>query len=829
MEFVSIKVLKYDLYSTSEIYWQIRVGELVMGNTTFMSANRKPVDKLLALVVVLAVGFWSGSVLAQGIEEIVVTAQKREQSVQDVGISITAFSADDLRRYGLNDPIEVGNLVSNTEIMFGFSQPFFAIRGVGVNEFAGNIDQPVAAHVDEIYLSKAAQLQMGMFDMERVEVLKGPQGTLFGRNTTGGSVNFYTRKPTRDFEAGYTLGVGRFEEINGEGFVSGGISENVSGRLSAYYRRSLSGPTKNDPQGFPSAFPNRFAAGSTIGKLNEFGIRAQLLWQPNSKLDVLGQIWGGEYNSEVPAYGVRGTITPQSLAASSTAAVAAGLPPNALFASMFQLCPQYMDGTLSSADTNCVNFAGFAEGDNDPFSAQSNNANVNANDSLNGSLRIDYDLEWASLTSITALMRYVRDFHEDSFASPVNYGEVDWYNGIDEFTQEIRLASNDSDGLNWLVGLFYMSDEVEVVNTFDSSDFPLVFSDPVNLIVLNGPGFLSTEYRQKTDAYAAFVNTEYQFNERLSLVVGGRYSYEEKALTNSQTLLAPIPGIPTEGPEDRIRANGFPLVPGFDDRRSDNDFSYKVGLNYFPGDNALLFANISTGFRSGGFNGGLVTPGTAASFEPETVTAFELGAKTEWFENTVRVNASFFFYDYKNAQENVDAPGGVNPIPIPANADSREHVGFELDAWWVPNDAWTIQGAVGYLDAEYTGDFFVNGVNLRGNTPVNSPKWNLNGMARYSFSVSGDLVGAIQADFNWRDDKFLEVTNVAFAQQDAYALFNGRFSIGPPDGKWEAALWGKNLGDEEYLTYMNDLSFFGVVLDVYGYPRTFGAEYSYRF
>lgn len=229
------------------------------------------------------------------LESIVVTAQKTEQDAQDVGITMSTLSEQGIHELGFIYPTDISNQIPNVQVVKTVL-PFFSIRGMGLNEFAPNSDSPVAVHLDEVYLSKAFQVTGALFDMERIEVLKGPQGTLFGRNTTGGSINFTTKKPTFEPEGGLTLGYSRFDRKEAEAYISGPIiNDYLLGRLSGFTRQSSEGPTYN-------AYTDE-----DLGKLDQFGLRGQLLWFPNDDNEILFSIHGGEDNSEIIPYGIRGT------------------------------------------------------------------------------------------------------------------------------------------------------------------------------------------------------------------------------------------------------------------------------------------------------------------------------------------------------------------------------------------------------------------------------------------------------------------------------------------------------------------------------------------
>lgn len=243
----------------------------------------------------------------------------------------------------------------------------------------------------------------------------------------------------------------------------------------------------------------------------------------------------------------------------------------------------------------------------------------------------------------------------------------------------------------------------------------------------------------------------------------------------------------------------------------------------------LVYANLTTGYRSGGYS--LPFAGAATSFDPEELFAQEIGLKGQFLERTLQVNASLFRYDYDDVQVNVDDP--VSPlVPITRNVGKQENAGAELEVTWQPSDRWFVKQGIGYLDAEYKDttraiSTYAGIVPLEGKRPVNSPEWTYNGIVRYQFPLNGDWGGSLTADYHWVDDRFLEATNQIFDRADAYWLVNLRAAVASEDGKWEVAVYAKNLFDEEYLTYINNIGFFK--LDIFGETRTIGATLRHRF
>ena len=748
------------------------------------------------------------------IEEITVTAQKRAQSIQDVGITINTFSGDELRDFNINDPIQVGVSIPNTQVSFGFGQPYFSIRGQGLNEFAQNTDSPVAVHIDEVYLSKSFQLGMGIFDMERVEALKGPQGTLFGRNTTGGSINFFTRKPTEDFEAGLNFEYSRFETARAEGYVSGALSDNVLGRISGYTLQSSDGPTYN------------LFDGDSLGKKDQFGLRGHLVWTMSESTEVLASVHAGVDNSDLLPYSTRGvvdaTLLPGFLSARGAAFGEGG--PAAAGAIPIPFCAEYLTGTVRGDSANCVNFAGFFAGEDDPFTTNQDNGSLDLSggrrmekddENFGGMLRIDHELPWVILTSITAFDYYERDTYEDTEGSPTVYNHGLFYSELKQYTQELRLTSVDTGDWNWLVGFYYEHDDQDSVFTIN----PIADPEPVTGFVLQ-----STDYEQTTDAFSLFGHTEYQANEQIRLIAGARFTWERKSI-DGETLIQ-LPFIAPVGEEDRLKTPLATLAT-VDDHREDSNLSFKVGLNWTPTDDSLYYASVSTGFRSGGFSANIAfADADFHPFKPEIITAYEVGFKSKLLENTLQLSGSFFHYSTDDQQINTDIPNAV--LPQTDNAESGKTFGAELETWWHPVEGLNIKNGIGWLDATY-GEFILGGAASKGNDAVNAPEWSYSGLVRYEQPLNNGMRIIATTDFNYRSKCFLESSNSLVSLQDGYWLLNARLALASADDTWEIALWGKNLTDEEYRSYLNDLPGLGFILDMWGMPATYGVSASYHY
>lgn len=726
------------------------------------------------------------------LEEITVTAQKREQSLQDVGITMSAFSQSQLKELNVTDTPDVAANIPNVQVNYGFGQNAFNIRGLGINEFSSNLDSPVAVHLDEVYISKNFMTSLILFDIERVEALKGPQGTLFGRNTTGGSINFFTRRPTRDFEAGATFGYGNYDRFHGETYVSGPIGERISARFSGFFENQSEG------------FYNNLTSGEDEGKADKFAIRGQLAWAGDSA-SVLASLHYGEDKSVLPPYEGVGVFTPESLAAGDPA-----------------FCSEYLNGTVTGATANCVRGTdGMNPGDNDPFTSNNNLTHQAHNTSIGGMVRVEYDFPDHTLTSITGLEYFERDQREDSDGSPIDTIHVYWYQEITQYTQELRLTSTNNSVWNYIVGGYYEHDDL-------SSDDYLTVGGGV------APGFY-TSFKQNVDALAFFFHNDISVNDEFSIVAGTRWSWEKTSI-NGGTFIGT--GLESNGPVQSPQTILFPSAISSEidggGRRSDEDLSFKLGLEWQPllsgetFDDFLMYFNVSTGFRSGGFNAAFAGSQDAfTSLAPENITAYEGGFKATLAERTLQINGAVFRYDFRDGFVNVDSD--TAPVPITINAANIETWGAELDFSWLPMEGLELNGGVGWLDAQIESDITAGGESLQGNSPVNSPEWSLNGQVRYEVGVTDDIRLALSGSANWRDSQNLETVNAAANLEGGYWLVDARATVFSADDRWSVAVWGKNLTNTKYRSYVNDLPGFGWLLNIYGPPRTYGVTTSFNF
>ena len=729
------------------------------------SIRRLPIGLILAatLALPLTATAQEGQDSRRVLEEIIVVAQKREQNINDVGIAISAFDAQTIKDLAFRQPLDVATQTTNFSVnTLVTSIPNFTIRGVGVNDYAINQATSVGSYVDQVYIASPAMMLFQMFDTERVEVLKGPQGTLYGRNTTGGAVLFISKTPTDTFESSVDLEIGNYGYYMVEGAISGPLSDSVQARLAF-------NTTQSD------GYQENLNTGETHGGLDRVSVRAMLDWQASDALDFRLKINAGQDNSSLNSFNTPGSGSNDT----ST-------------------------GTIDTID-------GIPYRDNDAKGI---------------SLIANWDLGDMVLTSVSSYDQLDRFEYGDTDGQ-FKDGRIDQVliSDIDQVTQELRLASDGSGPVNWVGGVYYSKDEIDDSTVYEVTGAgfpPFVFGVPSSYAVLDT---LGNTFQQISKSAAIFGQVEWDLADQWHLTAGLRYTDEDKELNNVTTPWTAEPGPGESGPVE----NGL-LFPASSYQQDFSDTSGKLGIDYQMNDDTLLYGSISKGYKSGGFQGTLVfSPANIIPFDEETVWAYEIGSKLTLADGTMQLNSAFFFYDYQNlqAQGTIEGgAGGVENLFALQNIGDAEVLGFEVDLQAAPAEGLDLALGVGYLDAKIV-DPFIAEVQPDGR-PAMSPKWNLNGRAKYEFLQNGNTYWFVQGDFNFQDDVFFDIYETPFLREDSYWLFNASFGIASSDNTWRATVWGRNLGDTDYRIG----GFTGGVagdVQIFGAPRTYGVSVSYLF
>ncbi len=748
---------------------------------------------VLAMSLLSATTMTSAAVL---MEEVVVTAQKREQNLQDVSVAVTAFSGNALRELNMTNSTDIAaqtpGLNIGTPVGEG-NNPSITLRGVGLNDFNDNNEGPIAVYRDEVYQGAMPGLTFQLFDLERVEVLRGPQGTLYGRNATGGLVHFISKKPSDELEGFLDLTIAEYDQIKFEGAIGGAITDMIQGRIAV---------ATNDHDGYVD---NRI--GPDANEANSQAYRVQLNFNFTDSFSALLNIHGGDSDTNAPQY-------------------------------------------QHQATAGGTDFFGYADLDGDNFEGAYDREGVMDIESEGYSLKLSWDIGDMEFVSITAVEEVEKLHQEDTDMGPGPYINPQFASDNEQFSQEFRLSGN-TDSMIWVLGAFYFDNEVDGALDLHN-DFPGPLLDAITGAPAGtfGDGIVpflnyDVDYTQETESLGFFGQLEYQLSDALTMTFGLRYTQEEREMDyQNRTDADPMAVlnsciIPAGdvcgfgfGPDwpgsntyiDFTDAN--PLVSASNMNELDTDnVSGKIGIDFRPNEDTLIFFNISKGFKSGGFNGGFLdfTDGVMESdipFDEEELTSYEIGFKATLAGGAMRLNATAFYYDYQDYQALTFA--GLSQF---INNSDAEVQGLDLEMIWVPTDQWDISLGASFLDTE-VDEVTVRGVGtVSGTEMVLAPEFSLNGIVR--FQATEAL--SVQVDFNHQAEHFFDITNSDVSAEDSYTVYNARIGYQVSDN-FSVAAYVKNLTDEDYRVYTFDFSGpAGFNQQMFAPPRWYGVNLNYSF
>lgn len=727
-------------------------------------------------------------------EEIVVTAQKREQNLQDVGISISAFTGDQLKSLGINSTKDLQNTTPGlvySEFGGAASVSTFSLRGVAQLDFSDHNESPNAVYLDGAYISFIGGLGLSFFDVERAEVLRGPQGTLFGRNATGGLINLVSRQPTQEFEAYLDVTVGEYSQFDTEGAVSGGLTDNLSARLS-FNTNSNDGFIKNDNP-----------AGSESPEADNYGIRLQFLYDPSDDLSLHLGLRGSENNKEsVAGYDVSERVYPLA-----NGLVIGERDSRFSLADYATYCSDFFFTAPDvAAGENC---SGHAETDDDPFRVNSEKG-VFDREYYGATFTIEKEFDEISFTSITDYQMIDKFYSEDDDGSSVHYGRFTTDHKGEQYSQELRLTGG-SDRMRWQSGLYFLYIDGEFSSRFDFSDTGAI-----------------TEgiYDQETLSYAIFGQGEYDLTDELTAVLGLRYTYDEKDVNFHGSCIETFNDggcLPFSQGGYLFSATDVHLA-GFKGTAEDEDVSFKAQLDYKANDNALIYFGISRGVKSTTHSGSsfAALPQEQFFVEPEKLTSYEIGVKYSLGEST-RINASAFYYDYRDFQ----AFQFVGNATVLFNLDA-DIAGTDLELVSSFENGWDFLLGVSYLDTKAKDVVLPDGVTLLDREMALAPDLSVNAMIRKAWNIlDGEF--AIQIDGNYVDSRFLSPINHPSNFLESYTVFNARMGYSSSDERWSVTAFVNNLADKEYRNYTLEASeTAGNNLTTWGAPRWVGVTLTYN-
>ncbi len=689
--------------------------------------------------------------------EIIVTATKRAENLQSIPISVSAITGDTLSKSRVTQADELVTKIPNLQLTstVGDNTPIFALRGVSMSDYSLNQASPVATYYDEVYKGNFAFLGIALFDLERVEVLRGPQGTLYGKNTTGGAVNLISRAPKLGDANGYlNLGYGNYNRIDANGAVNLPLGDKAALRVAGTLSKA-DGWFKNVLPGKPD-----------LASVSEYGVRASLLFEPSDSAKFILRAATSYQNPR--NYGIY---------AQPEAVNRPGL-------SRRQIAANVTDRRI--ARTYSI--------------------------SLNGNIDISDGL---SLTSITSWDKGRLRFYEDTDGQPNQLLEIPYIDRAAQFAQDLRLTSDFDGPLNFILGAYYNREKVfnqttfEIGKDIDSDGLPGV-TDADCAIGLPLGCLFDNSFDQLKKSFAVYSDVKFAVTDAIMLRGGLRYTHDSGDQTNFRS--------DALGPNHVLVVN---LIPNSALHYTTNNLSGKIGIDYKLDGGNLVYANYSRGYRAKSFNAqAFFDPSELSIAKPESVDAFELGAKTQFADRRVTLNMAGFYYKYKNQQFiNISPSTAAQTLE---NIPRSRILGGEAELTARANDRVTLRAGVGLLDTKIQQGI-VSGVNVAGHKLSNAPSLTFNG----GFDVTafdgeaGKL--SLHGDLAYSASQYFEVINISRLKQKSYALLSGHIDWESANGRWNASIWGKNLTNQFYFTSRVDLlAGFGFDYNHISAPRTYG-------
>lgn len=727
-----------------------------------------------------------------GLQEIVVTAQKRSQNIQQVGIAITAVTPEQIANRNITSSADLAGKIVGLESYSPYgpgTSSNVVIRGIGLNDFGEGHEAPVTSYVDEFYIVAVPAVDFALFDLDRVEVLRGPQGTLFGRNSTGGLINYITKRPSQTADGYLSASFGRFNDLKLEGGATAPLSDTVSMRLSGTSRRS---------DGFQRNLNPALERG---GQAGSDAARLQLRYQGDDGWDVLLK---GEYGR------IR---TTHAYYESKTGFI----DPNGLVV----------------ADPSIVDAVGYAER-NTP-AAKKNVVNTNdaaflRSSGYSGLLRVEKKFGDTTFTSLTGYQSYKRRMQEDSDGTPNPLVVASFPYQGDQLTQELRLY-HDGQDTRWTAGIYGMH-AVGKNQPTAVFNFPLDGPTAINPTtgLYNGTYFpvsLNSDWRLRTNSVAAFGQLEQDFGQ-FTAIGGIRVTRDSKTFSDADNAALRNCGGGAIGDCFLVSDGGTGTPVPFRLKYKATLWSGKIELDYKPNRNNLFYASISRGTKAGGFNNGFYPTGVSLTRIPygdETLLSYEIGQKSTLFDRKLRINTSAFYYDYKDFQ----AFNYVGLAGLVTNQDATAYgVEADIEAAVTPQLRLYAAGAYLHTDIKDVAKVTPTGGTVVADRPMAfAPKWSASGGATYTIELPNEQSLAFDWNFEVRSSRFSGNFGDPGTELEGYFKHNASITYEATE-HWQVRGFVDNISNRLNTTYGGpSFASLGIIQVRYAMPRTYGAAVRY--
>jgi len=730
------------------------------------------------------------------VEVIQVTASKRSESVQKVPMAVSAFSGETLEKLGVQEGLNITQHIPNMNFFAIFgeaSSPSMSIRGISLVNYSDSWEAPVSIYVDDVYHGNPAGSAMQLFDITRVEVLKGPQGTLFGRNTTGGLVNYITNNPQDDFEAKASVQFGSYNQKIIEGVLNIPLTDGIRSRLAVKMNKADGWQTNHAS---PVNDYGNDVDTKNLNSTDSLAYRLKFAFDIGKESELLLDFHGSKADQTSVGFAHMGYLDPVSGDRCSIKRIHNGECTSNTFGttgiaeSGGQWGPEHVSSSIGGGTVTQI--------DTDGISAKL-------------TIPLTDDIILTSITAQEKMNKFLQDDGDGVGLSGVGfnvYFDEQYRSDTKQITEELRL-NGQTDKTKWVAGFYYYDDSRQMrTQNPAGADFPIA-----------GGWAHQEDVLLKSKSWAVFGQFDYDLTDDLTLVTGLRYTKDDRTYHYERP-------VSYYGPLDPTDANGDGnFNDPINDTLGESGFSGKIGLNYNLDADTLLYTSISTGLRAGGFSASYNSK--PAAFEPvkqEKNTSLEVGFKTTILDGKARLNGAVFKYNLKDFQAQVFETLATGSVIL--NAGDVDGIGAELDLTYAVTEDFEVIAGLGLLDTKMNSNknTIVAGetVSLDGVSLPSAPKLSYSLIGRYYI---GNV--ALQLDYAWQDKHFLQIENDPYSESPAYGIANASIDWTSEDGTWGVTFFAQNLADEQYFTYQNSLgSDWGY--GVWGKPRTFGLKFKWN-